>query len=448
MEKLPKEIIHVILKNLPQKDLLNAARVNSTFNDVITSFKLIQKIYIKGAAIENPPTRFYPKAEIIKDNSGNFCKAFESIGQDIEEIYFNNLRISLSSIVTILNFLPNLKVISFYYVRVDDEDEQFEGKVQPLNNVNLIFRESSPVIFNLLEFVSINKIEMNFYGDTPYSDFRSILPFMKNQKELKSFAMSGIYESNLMYGVVPRGDFKLREFSISSSDLEEYGYLEEFLSQHFETLEVLKVKSISAWDCSNIIKSCRNLKSLTLHETLLDDLNESISTIEELSMKPPMENTTRFPNVKKLHLEDTTVEFNQSLSRTMQHVTNLSLKFGPAAGILMPNIVNLELMNVNQIEPEFFVHHNRLESLVLRNIFNLNDNLLEAMASNNGRSLKVLRIFGLNELSARALAIIKEHCKSLRVLEMATWSQQFKKDEWKCLYAINGLKIYTEKFDF
>lgn len=448
MDKLPKEIITTILKNLPQKDLLNAARVNKNFNEIITAFRLIPKIFITTKTIENPPTRFYRTAVINKDNSVNFCKALEAIGEGVDEIYFNNLTSSLKSITTILNFLPNVKVISFYYTRIENEDEEFEENVQSLNGVKLIFRESNPVIFKALKQVGIKSIEMNFYGDTPYYNFKDILPFMKNQKQLKSFAMSGIYESNLMYGIVPRGDFKLTEFSISASDLEEWHYLEGFLTDHVDALEKLTISGISSWDSSNVINSCKSLKSLTMHETLLDELNDTILSVEELSIKLPMQNITMFPNVIKLYIEQSNVASNQNLSQAMHKVTDLTVKFGPASGILMPNVTKLELMNVNQLEPGFFIQHNKLETLILRNVFELNDNLLQAIAESSGYSLKVLRIFGLNNLTGRAFEILKENCKSLKIFEMATWSQQFKNDEWKSLYEINGLKIFTEKFDF
>jgi hypothetical protein len=271
---------------------------------------------------------------------------------------------------------------------------------------------------------------------------------MKNQKELKSMSISGIYESNLMYGVVPTGDYKLSEFSISSSDLEEWHYLEGFLADHTDTLEKLNVTRISSWDSSNVIKSCKKLKSLTLHETQLNGINDTILSIEELSIKLPMQNITMFPNVKKLYVENSNAAANQSLSQAMQRVTDLTIKFSPATGILHPRVTKLEIMNVDQLEPVFFIQHNKLENLVLRNIFQLDDNILQAIAENSGNSLKVLRIFGLNNLTVRAFDIIKENCKSLEIFETATWTQQFKNDEWKCLYDINGLKIYPEKFDF
>lgn len=447
MENLPQELLTKIFQKLPQRDLLNAALVSKNFNDIITTYKLIQKIYITNAAIENPPTRFYRKAVVKKDNLANLIKAFEAIGDGVEEIYFDNFTISLSSVVKVLNLLPNVKVISFYYMRLDNEDEEVKEVVQKLSNVTLIFRETNPAIFKVLNQVSINKINMSFYGDTPYYNFTDILPFMRNQKELKSFIMSGIYECNLMYGVVPSGDYKLTEFSISSSDLEEWHYLEGFLADHVDTLEKFAVSSVSSWDCSRVIKRCKKLKSLTLHETQWNGLDDTLLSIEELSIKQPTQNVTMFPSVKKLYVEQSNSDSNQNLS-ALQKVTDLTLKFSPANGLLLPNVTKLELMNVDQLEAAFFVQHNKLENLVLRNIFNLDDNLLQAIAENSGNSLKVLRIFGLNNLTASTFDIIKENCKTLKVFESATWSQQFKNDEWKCLYEIKGLKIYPEKFDY
>lgn len=446
MDKLPKELLTEILKNLPQRDLLNAARVSRTFNEIIGIFCLIEKIYITRADNENPPSRYYKKAIIKNDDSNGYLKAFKTNGESIEEVYFDNLTISINSIAKILNLTPNVKVISFYYTRLENDDEEIEKIVQPLKNVELIFRETNPLIFKILHQVSIKKIVISLYGDSPYYDFNEIQPFMSTQKELKSFDLSGIYECNLMFGVIPKGNYKLQQFSISSSGLEEWHYLEEFLADHTETLEKLTISQVS-WDSSSIIRSCKKLKSLTLHETQLNNINDTILSVEELSVQLPIQNISMFPNVKKLHLKQINATENQHISQTLLKVTDLLLVFGAATEISFPNVTKLELMNVNQLTTEFFVHHNKLENLVLRNIFQLDDNILQAIVDNSGKSLRVLRIFGLNNLTARAFAIIKK-CIKLKVFETATWTQQFKNDEIKCLYEISGLKIYPEKLDF
>jgi Leucine-rich repeat (LRR) protein len=448
MNNFPQELLENIFQHLPQKDLLNAALVNKNFYQIIANLKLIQKIFINKAEIKNSPTRKYLKAVIKSDNPSNYQKALQATGESIKEVFFDRSTVTLSSIVRILNFLPNVKHIKFYYVNLTDDEEQVSEMVQSISGVTIDFHESNPKIFKQFLQMSIDKIDLRFYGDTPYYDFADFMPFMRNQKELKSFAMSGIYESNLMYGHIPRGEFKLKEFSIKGSDLEEWHYLESFLTDHLETLEVLTVERVSSWDCSNIIKSCRNLKKLTLSETMLDELEETLPVVTELSLQFPLQTFDKFPNVTKLHAENITAEINAQLSAAMKKITNLSLKFGTLQGIDLENVNILRLQNINDVTSEFFVRHNKIEDLVLENIFELNDDILKSIGENLGDKLKVLRIFGLNQLTDNALEIIKDHCKELKVLDMKTWSQRFKHEEWKCLHVINGLQIYTEKFDF
>lgn len=448
MDNLPKELLAKIFQSLTQRDLLSASLVNSCFNDVITSFNLITTIYIHDSgSIENSPTRSYSKAVIRKDNASIYRKALESIGDSVKEVNFRQHETSISSIVTILNLLPNVKIISFYYIRLKNDEEAINENVQPLNGVTLLFHESNPVIFKAFNQISVIKIDLRFFGDTPYYNFTDFNPFMKHQKELKSFGMSGIYESNLMYGAIPRGDFKLTDFQIRGSDLEEYIYLESFLADHVETLEKLTVKNVSSWDCSNVIKSCGNLKVLRLEETLLNDLQDTLPSVVDFEVQLPMQRIDMFPNTKKLFVRNATAANNQVLSNVMTKVTDLSLTFGNCEGILMKNITKMNFMNVADITPQFFVHHNKITDLTLRNIFHIDDDLLQAITVNLSQ-LKILRIFGLNHLTRNALNIIKSNCKHLKVFESAAWSQQFKAEDWKCLFEINGLATYYEKFNF
>lgn len=446
MNNLPQELLEKIFQHLPQNDLLNVSLVNKNFNEIITNLKLIQKIYFKKAVIDFVPTRSYSKAIFRHDNPSNYLKALQATGESIKEVFFDQSRIALSSIVSILNFLPSLKYVRFYYVDLEDDDEQVNETIQTITGVTMDFHESNPKIFKVFQRVSIDKIDLRFYGDTPYYDFAEFMPFMKNQKELKSFAMSGIYESNLMYGHIPRGEFKLKEFSITGSDLEEWHYLESFLADHLDTLETLTVDRVSSWDCSNVIKSCHRLKKLKLFETILNDLEETLPAVVDLSLQFPLEKIDKFPNVTKLHAENVTAEINGHLSAVMKKITNLSLKFGTLREIDMENVIVLNLMNINDITSEFFDRHNKIENLVLRNTFHLNDEILKSICEKL-KKLKILKIFGLNELTDNALNIIKDHCKELKILEMTSWSQRFKNEEWKCLYVINGLQIYTENFN-
>lgn len=448
MDNLSEELLVNIFKNLPQKDLINVTCVNSIFNNVITNYKLITTIFITNKTIENSPTRKYSKALIKANNAASYKKAFEATGDSIKEVKFLHHSTTLPSIVSILNLLTSrVKVILFDYISLENEEEIYDGIVQPLNDVNFMFYETNPVLFKAFHQVSISKIDLRFYGDVPYYNFTDFVPFMKNQKELKSFSMSGIYECNLMYGTIPRGDFKLKEFSIAGSDLEDYQYLETFLADHTDTLERITVKRITSWDCSNIIKSCGNLRAIKLTETKLDDLQETLLPVKELIVQLPMNNVDKFPNVEKLSVRNTSVEANQVLTNVMKNVTDLSLNFGVCEGILMENVTKLSLMNISDLTPQFFVQHNKIVNLNLENAIELTDELLSAVVDNLSDKLEILRIHGFNKLTVNALTIIKK-CKKLKVFDTKIWSQQFKNNEWVILGDMNGLKTYYETFNF
>ena len=106
-------------------------------------------------------------------------------------------------------------------------------------------------------------------------------------------------------------------------------------------------------------------------------------------------------------------------------------------------------MNIDgPLTEEFFRNHPKIENLKLENHFLLTDALLETIVRNL-QNLKVLTIYGMNDLSSQAFQIIKTHCKNLKVLDTKIWSQRYKIADWKCLFeSNNGIEIYTETFNF
>ena len=130
----------------------------------------------------------------------------------------------------------------------------------------------------------------------------------------------------------------------------------------------------------------------------------------------------------------------------MTKLEELEVKFGGLAGINVPSIKKLKLISVDaEIDPNFFVIHRNIEELVLENVFNITNQLLEVITTNL-KHLRVLRILGDNRLTAEAFPSIAKNCTRLRVLEMTTWIQKFRKSDWECLHNLTGLAIYDEKF--
>lgn len=239
-------------------------------------------------------------------------------------------------------------------------------------------------------------------------------------------------------------EHQLKEVSIVNCDFEEYDILESFLSQHAHTMEKFVVKDVR-WDPSNFLNECVCLKTLHVHQVELNSIGV-LPSVEEGSFEPPLEKLSNFPNVKRLFLCQSTPVKNQEVSRSMSKLDELELKFGGVDGIEIPSLRKLTLTSLDgSTDPNFFRVHNKIEELVLLHVYHIDDALLKSIASNLV-ALRVLRIIGDNFLTSQAFQIIKENCKSLKILEMTKWIQKFNKDDWCCLYDIKGLNVFVEHF--
>lgn len=266
-----------------------------------------------------------------------------------------------------------------------------------------------------------------------------------DQTKLSSFSISGIYESNLFLISMGKPQYQLKEFSIINCDLEEYEILESFLMEHAKSLEKLVVKEVR-WDPSAVLNACTRLKSFQNHAVEMGFIN-ILPSIEDVSFEPPIQEMYKFPNVKRLNLNRTSPEINRAVTESMTKLEDLEMKFGVVNGISITNLKRLKLSSLDgPIDRGFFSVHDKIEKLFLNHVFNIDDALLESITSNL-KNLKVLRILGENHLTVRAFSIIKENCKNLKTLEMTKWDQKFKREDWKCLYDIVGLKVYVEIFN-
>lgn len=451
MNNLPSELVFNILKQLEQKELLKCATVSKRFKEIIDFYKLIDTLVIQDRICDSSLSVFnrkYSKVIIRNNNDVNISRALQTTGESILEVKFEQQNTTLDSITKTLNYMPNVKVITFYYVHIED-DEAVRDLVQPISHaVDMHFFESDPQLFQVLMNLSVKSLELRLYGDSTYYNFEHFIPFMAKQKELKSFCLSGIFESNLMNGYVPKGDYHLTEFEISNCDLEEWIYLETYLNDHVGSLKKLKFEDLRSWDPSVVIKACKNLKQLTImEETSINDIDENISSVTELSIENPSLIIAKFTNLKKLFMQNATAEVNRAILGS--NIEDLTVRFGTIEGIYCEKLTKLRLMNIDGLlTEEFFMNHSKIENLKLENHFLLTDALLESIIRNL-QNLKVLTIYGMNDLSSRAFEIIKTYCKKLRVLDMKIWSQRYNISDWKCLFeSNNGIKIYTETFNF
>jgi hypothetical protein len=190
------------------------------------------------------------------------------------------------------------------------------------------------------------------------------------------------------------------------------------------------------------------LKKLELLEDMsINGIDNDITSVKELSIENPTVSVAKFTNLKKLFMQNASAEVNRAIIGS--NIEDLTVRFGTIEGIYCEKLTKLKLMNIDgPLTAEFFRNHSKIEDLRIENHFLLTDDLLEAIVSRL-ENLKVLTIYGMNELSVHAFDIIKTHCKNLRVFDTKIWSQRYKIDDWKCLFeSNNGIEIYTETFNF
>lgn len=447
MDRLPKEILVGIFKQLSQANLLKLTTVCKLFCEIIEKFDLIQNLHITVKNDESStPHRKFSNATVKHYKPAIHQKVFEDVGVHLTTLKFSQLSLNLIDIVQVLQATPNVKFLTFDYIRLDDDGTLDPTvQLQKLTNINLVFNESNPNIFRALQQSSFIKVDLRFFGDVPYSNFFDFVTVMKTQENLTSFSVSGLYESNLFLIPMGKANYKLKEFTIDNCDIEEWVCLETYIGDHVGTLEKFVVKSVN-WDPSTILNKCKKLKSLQCHRVEMNYI-EVLTTVEELSLEPPVQMMDKFPNVKRLFVCQGSPVTYQMITNVMNKLEDVEIKYGGLEGFEVSGLKKLKLSSIDgAIDGNFFVVHHRIEELHLEYVFNISDDLLEAITSNL-HHLKVLRIRGDNHLTVRAFTIIRNNCKNLKVFEMTKWDQKFRKDDWKCLHDIVGLKVFTEKFN-
>ena len=444
MELLPVELLRRVFKHLPQSDLLVATQVSRKFCETIENFGLIKRIFIGEDCESSYLVRKYTEAIVKRYSPDVNEKVFDKTGTQLQMLKFAHCSLNLVDILKVLQLASNVKSVTFSYVKLNDDTIDNSVDLPQLNDVDLLFEESSPEIFNLFSKSSFNRIDLRFFADVPYSNFAPLVNLLKTQDKLSSLAFSGIYESNLFLIPMGKANYRLKEFSINNCDIEEWDGLESFLVDHLGTLEKFTVQNLR-WDPSSSLNHCTKLKTLHISQTELNFLGK-LDSIEELSVEPPIRTMDSFPNTERLFLARSTLQINGIVSSSMGKIEDLEIKFSEVAGIQLPALKKLKLSSTNGIiSQEFFLFHNKIEELTFEYCFENDDNLLETIGTSL-ISLKVLRIFGDNHLTSRAFDIIKDNFKNLKVFEMSKWDQKFKKEDWIKLHEMSGLKVYTEKF--
>lgn len=445
MDKLPVELLAEVINHLPQSDQVKVSEVCRKFRDVIEKFELIKILFVAKNTKSDSflPTRKYFGAVVKKYNPDTHQKVFEAVGEQLNTIKFAHCSINLMDVLNILQTAPNVKDFTFSYVRLENDKNDGTIPFPKLVDVNLLFEETDPEIFNVFKESSLLKVDLRFFADVPYSNFSAFVNLLKTQKKLKSFAVSGIYESNLFLIPMGKAGYRLQEFFIDNCDFEEWDGLESFLAEHCETLEKITVKNLR-WDPSSVLNHCVSLKNLQCHRTELNFLGKLFS-VKQLLIEPPTRTMDSFPNSIKLFLSRSSPEANQVVSRSMQKLKELELKFSTIKMISFATLKKLKLSSIDgEITSDFFDLHQKVDDLTLENCFSIDDALLEAIVKTL-TALKTLRILGDNRLTSRSFTIVRNNCKSIKTFEMSKWNQKFKTEDWNCLYNISGMKVYTEK---
>lgn len=453
MEQLPRELVQKILKNLPEKDIVKCTTVCKLFNELITSYKMIKKLFIRDSCDSSIPAfnRQYFKVIIQENDAEKIAKALQAIGEHVLEVKFENHTSTLESIARAVNYLPKVTKITFDYLRLENtnEDEVIRDIIQPLPyNIEVVFIESDLLIFKIVRNLNFHKLRIGFYDDSPFSNLFAFFGFIVNQKELKSLTLSGYYGTALILGLAPASKYHLAELEVSNCDFEdEWDLMSIYIDRHSESLEKLTLKSLN-YDPFAVIPECKQLKVLELDDIELQEFHNEFKNIEQLSIgKGQGVILDKFPSLKKLSLKQATAETNRLIHGSK--IEELSVVYGTVADIRCENLKKLSLQNIEEpMTEEFFRNHSKVINLKLENIFELDDTLLEAVVRNMP-GLEKLAIYGLNNLSGQSFEIMAKYCKQLRVLDMRTWSQRYSSKDWKCLFdSNNGIEIYVENFDF
>lgn len=445
MENLPNEILFRVFKHLRQQDLIRVTRVCKRFCSVVDEFCLIKKLVISSNNDESLiPARNYSGATFKTFKPNIHQRVIETVGGGLTTLKLSQFSLNLIDINNILRVTPNVKFLTFDYIRLEDDSISDTSELPQLFDIILLFNESDPTIFRVLQKSSILKVDLRFYGDIPYSNFVEFTKLLKIQKNLASFLVSGLYESNLFLIPMTKPTYQLKEFKIDNCDLEEWELLDNYLMEQTKTLEKLVVKSV-AWDPSTILNQCKMLKSFENFRVEMNSL-EIRPTIEELWLEPTSVLRDQFPNVKKLFVCGASSETFQSISTTMNKLEDITIKYGSVVGLEVPRLKKVKLISLDGlIDSNFFVVHKNIQELVFEHVYNIDDALLESITSNCSK-LRVLKIFGDNQLTSRAFHIISGNCHRLKVLEMSKFDQKFTTDDWKCLFEINGLQVFQETF--
>lgn len=170
MEILPKEILVIIFKNLPQTDLLSITQVCTKFREIVEEFDLIQHLYISDKNDESSGRiRKYSKATVTNYRSKVHQRLLNSVGVHLTELTFFHCSLNLIEIAEIINSTPNVKSLTFDYVRLNDESFGENVERPQLQDVKLLFNESDPVIFRAIQKCSFVKVDLRFYANIPYS---------------------------------------------------------------------------------------------------------------------------------------------------------------------------------------------------------------------------------------------------------------------------------------
>lgn len=448
MDKLPEKVIVSICKHLPQSDLMRVARVCKLFNEIIWKFNMAKHLHVNEKNDESSSLKGkYSQATIRGYNPTVHQKVFEKLGDGLTSLKFSQFELNNVDIVKILQSTPNVKNLTFDYIRLDKEDISTETQLPTLTGVSILFNESDPNIFRALKNVTMTKVEIKLYGDTPWSNFADFAKMMKLQKNLTSFSVSGAYETNLFLISLGNCNYKLKEFSIENCDFEEWENLESYLAEHAESLEKLVIRDMPRWNPTTTISQCRSLKSLEIKLTEVENIEE-LPSVEELLLDPATPAlASKFPNTKRLFISQGSPEVCHAVSSSMTKLEDIEIKFGGLAGLEVPSLKKLKLSSLDgPISEAFFTTHKKIEELQFFHVFNIDDALLEAITTNLS-NLRVLKITGDCHLTSRAFTIISDHCKNLETFEMAKWNQKFKQDDWKCLNNLESLKVYQENLN-
>lgn len=280
MESLPSELIVEIFNYLNFDDLRCLTETCKEFNEIIgNTASLIHKFQLaierKNNKIELNGSRRYQKLKIWCNNE-KVHKNVQIVGENVTQINFRNLRITLNDFKKILNYCPNLKHLKFYNITFKPYREVHIEPLPKLKLETLIFYDCDEKILILFKECHIRTLNLQrLRGSQRYDvGFKKFKPFLAQKTELESLEFGALFQNFELFrdeSLIDVG-FKIKTLQLGfDSDFRSVDVrnFQKFLEnqKHLRKLQVVQIfDCVFLRDVWNVLRQIVWIKELVLND--------------------------------------------------------------------------------------------------------------------------------------------------------------------------------------